>query len=363
MTAAVALACTSAIVAPSRTADGDIYLWKNRDSSWHDTCVKWFPGGKYSYTALVRSRSQQLEHMYAGINSAGLGVATTHSSNMPKDEIEVPNYKPLGANILVKLLCECKSVDEVDQLIGKWQRRKALTSNILVIDAQGNGAYFEVLADRHVRYDVNRRSEGFDVRSNFSWAGKAKHGPSEHRYWDAMEMLRRHKGKISVQDLHAMGRSYWSFEKGNILSLDKAEDDNWVIPRRSNAAGVVIVSGQYPRMVITIGHATVGMPVPVWEKQKNNLPKCLMAGGDMHALGREYVRKAFEEEKSEDGKSKWYFVNNVVKAALKVKAPWCDRRIYPSDIEASNQDLDNKWKSYARKVRQTLSRFPDLNAL
>ena len=48
-----ALACTSAIVAASRSTEGVPLLWKHRDNSFDNTRIAHITSGKYSYTAVV----------------------------------------------------------------------------------------------------------------------------------------------------------------------------------------------------------------------------------------------------------------------------------------------------------------------
>lgn len=344
-----ASACTSAIIGPTRTSDGDIIMWKNRDSKNHDTTFRWFEGGKYSYTALVPCYTNMRKSILSGLNSAGLAVMTTHCSNAPKP------YVGMAADhdhsLLVEILENCATVDEAERVIENWKRRGFINSILGVIDSCNGAAYFEIKADSHVRYNVSDREEGYDVRANFAFASPEKRGSSVMRYDNANYLISHHQGKFVPQDFIDFSRTYFSVTKGYILRRgEKFPDNNYTIPRYCTVASIVMVTGKNPRMLVINGNPSVGMAIPIWVAQKNDLPKCITTNGLMHTLSREFYDVAFRENE----KHKHYFVSDVIMDVLKISVPENDRAVMPKDIGRFNKDMDSEYEKYAKKVRRVL---------
>lgn len=347
-------ACTSAIVGVNRSAEDGVILWKHRDNSTHDTSVFYISGGEYAYVVLTNSYYSRRSTVYAGLNEAGLGVMNTATKNLYSskgveltavDEINDPS-SPHFASVI---LSSCTTVDEAEKIIASRPRYRSFQTNLAVGDSTGAAAYFEIWGNGYKRYDVTATADGYDIRTNFSFAGNdSRRGKSERRYDTMKEVMSAHKGKFSVSDFLNYSRSYYSSTMGkNILKeCSEYKDDNYCVPRSSSVANIVLVCGPNARMVVVNGHPTAGMAIPVWVAQKNNLPKCLRPGGDAHRLSCEYVSKAYDKSN--------HLNIPLARKINGIKPPYIDPKAMPSDINAWNDLIDRTFTVYATKVRKSL---------
>ena len=341
-------ACSSAVVAPKLSKEKAVMIWKHRDQTATNDCrIAHFDDGKYSYTALINSYVRVGESTLAGINEVGFGYISTATKNLAREpEDENYSYKQYSKSLMCRALCECRTVDEFEAFLASENRYPSYQSNIGVGDAEGNGAYFEIWSDGYRRYDV----EGFDVRTNFSFAGRDdKRGTSIRRYKTVTEQMQNQK-MFSTQDLIGYSRCFWSADKGDVIASSQPYKDlSYVVPRQSSVASVVVVcSATNPRMDVIIGHPVVGMAVPVWVAAKHNIPKCV-AGRKMYDLGREYVAKAYEKQ----GKN--YYLNKkvtteVLKINHDIKAP----KSMPKDIVKFNNKVDQIFEKHRSQMMQIL---------
>lgn len=349
-------ACTSAIVSASRSAENAAILWKHRDSSTHDTAMFYFDDGPYARVILSPSYNNRGKTVYGGLNSAGLGLMNTATTNLnanPEDlsateECLEPDN---GESLFAMILRTCATIDDVEQLLKSYRRSYSYHTNLGVGDATGNAAYFEIWNDGYKRYDAVGRKDGFDVRANFSFAGTAKRGASERRYDTVMDVMSRHSGTFSVSDFISYSRSYYSapLSKDILWDGNPYKDDNYCIPRRQSVANIIIVCGSNARIIVANGHPEVAVPVPVWVASKGEFPACLRPGGDVHRLSREYVRAAYDRKKSGA-----YLNKELVRSIDHVRLPSVDRTTMPVDIGKFYADVDAACQAYACKVRRIL---------
>ena len=330
-------------------------LWKHRDqTSTIDTRVAHFEGGRYSYTALVNSYHDRDRRAYAGVNEVGLGIISTATKNLDvrnrgsHDE----EYTERRYGLIVEGLRECATVDEFEALIKKSVRRDHFQSNIGVGDASGGAAYFEIWSDGYRRYDVKERPRGYDIRTNFSFAGDdSKRGASVRRY-RTVDVQMREKGVYSSADFIAMSRSFFSADKGgDILANNEVyKEANYTVPRYSSVGATVVVCGKNPRIDVIVGHPVAGFAVPVWVECKHHIPKCL-AGRAMFDLAQQFSAAAYEPQKSGQG----YTLNkDVARKALKVKTIVKYTPTPPLDIEAFNASVDNIFDEHRSRMERVL---------
>ena len=182
------LACTSAIVAPTRSSEGVPLLWKHRDNAkYTNTRIEYISDGTYSYTAVVPNNENYAKGVYAGVNEMGLGIMSTATKNLPEstpEEYKACTLRRMRGGAMWNGLRECATIDEFEELLKTTKRSRRSHSNFGVGDATGAVAYFEVWDVGYRRYDVSESgNNGFDVRSNFSHAGvPTKIGASKRRY-------------------------------------------------------------------------------------------------------------------------------------------------------------------------------------
>ena len=347
--------CSSVIVTPQHSAEGCTMLWKHRDQTTTiDTRVAHFEGGRYSYTALVNSYYDRDRRAYAGVNEVGLGIISTATKNL--------NVRNRGSHsaprvenrygLIVEALRECATVDEFEALLKSRVRSAHFQSNIGVGDASGGAAYFEIWSDGYVRYDVKERPLGYDIRTNFSFAGDdSKRGASERRY-RTVDVQMREKGVYSSADFIAMSRSFYSADKGgDILSNDDVyKEANYTVPRYSSVGATVVVCGKNPRIDVIVGHPVAGFAIPVWVECKHHIPKCL-ASRAMFDLSRKFSAAAYKPHISGKG----YTLNKeVARKALKVKTSVKYTPTPPSDIEAFNASVDKCFEEHRSRMERVL---------
>lgn len=355
-----ALACSSAIVSESRSAERGVILWKHRDSDIHDTCIHYLTTGKYPRIVLTPSYSSIETSMLSGLNEAGLAIITTRTNNIfdrktvlsATEEAEIGEMK---YSVLARALSECATVDEVEQYFRSTPRPRYYQLNLACGDATGNAAYFEIGCDSYRRYDVSERSEGFDVRTNFSFIGDMKRaGSSIRRYSTVMDEMTAHAGKFSVRDMIGYSRSYYSEPYGyDILEDDRPyKDASYCVPRYSSVACIVIVCGPDARMIVSDGHPETAMPMTAWVAAKGRFPKGLRPGGDVHRLSREYVAKAY----TVSGRNR-YLNKDVVRRVHAIPQPYLEQKTMPEDLDEFNRMQDEVFASYAIRVRKALMSF------
>lgn len=321
-------------------------LWKHRDqTSINDCRVAYFDDGKYAYTALVNSYVRVGESTLAGVNEAGFGCITTATRNLSRKPTK-KGVKYSGKYTLsCRALRECATVDEFEQMLKRSVRSADFQSNVGVGDATGAAAYFEIWSDGYARYDVDT----YDVRTNFSFAGRDdKRGTSVRRY-DTVRAQMDGKKSFVPSDFFGYSRSFFSAELGDVLANDKPfREANYIVPRPSSVASVVIICSENPRMEVIVGHPVAGISVPVWVAAKRDIPKCV-GGRAMYDLGRLYASKAYYKQ----GKAIFLnkaVANRVVKIENHIKTP----KDMPRDIVKFNTKIDRIFEKHRQKIVDVL---------
>ena len=347
-----AAACSSALIAARLTKNGAPILWKHRDQKYYDTRVKFFheKGDPYGFTALVSERGRGI---FAGINESGFGVISTATSNLPYDPTDKTKTGK-RRSLYSQALGNCRTVDEFEALLRTWPRTKRSKTNYGVGDATGAVAYFEVWHDGYRRYDVHTLERGYDVRTNFSFAGDdSKRGASERRYNTVVKQLEG-RTNITTLDMLGLSRSFFSAAKGDVLaSQNNYIDQNWCVPRRSSVASIALVcDAKHPRMDIIMGNPIAGMTVPVWVECKHRIPRCV-AGPEAMELGDRYKQKAYTRV----GKRSWELnkplVREVLAAQTRVRIP----NKPPKKINHFNAKIDDKFDRHCAKIDAILLRY------
>lgn len=355
---AESLACTSAIVTSKRSSEGVPLLWKHRDNSFENTRIDYVTGGKYAYTAVVPNNKNYKKGVYAGINEKGLGFISTATSNMPAatpEEYRACKRRRLRGGAQWQGLRNCATVDEFEELLRTTKRGRLTKTNIGVGDATGAVAYFEVWDLGYRRYDASESPEGFDVRANFSHARiKKTKGATARRYNLIKQEMSAHKGVFTPHDFIDYSRSYNSLKYGNVLASDKRYlCENHTVPRYSTVGAFVLVcDGENPRMLAMNGHSVSSVAVPVYVKAKYNIPECVR-GNSMRLLSNDFKAKAYHT--IADG---IHILNkDLVRNVLKIKQPKLDMpKQMPSDIIAFNENIDQQFAKYEKRVRKVIDK-------
>ena len=183
-------------------------LWKHRDQTDINDCrIAHFDDGKYAYTALVNSYVRVGESVLAGVNEVGFGCISTATKNLNRKPTKLGRRYCGKYSLSCRALRECATVDEFEQMLKSSVRSADFQTNIGVGDATGAAAYFEIWSDGYVRYDVDT----YDVRTNFSFAGRDdKRGTSVRRYDTVREQMEG-KRSFAPADFFGNGKSLCSY--------------------------------------------------------------------------------------------------------------------------------------------------------
>lgn len=172
-----AFACTSAIVSAEANPSGRPILWKHRDTSTIDNKVEYIAPSenKFGYVALFNAADKNLREAWMGMNDVGFAVMNTASYNIKDDKVPSKQMDKEGI-LMTKALQTCRTVDDFEKLLEKYPRPMGVEANFGVIDALGNGAYFETNNHAFVKYDLKDAPGGVLVRTNYSHSGRKNEG-------------------------------------------------------------------------------------------------------------------------------------------------------------------------------------------
>lgn len=246
VSAAEALACTSAIVGPEASASGRPLLWKHRDTSATDNKVEYVAGsdGAFSYVALFNAKDRLLKEAWTGMNEMGFAVMNTASYNLKDDRVPKKNMDREGY-VMTIALRTCRTVDDFEHLLSTLPRPMGVEANFGVIDALGNGAFFECNNHSFTRFDVCDAPGHILIRTNYSHSGRPNEGYGFVREANAEHLLNdmAAEGAITSEYLtECVSRSFYhDVRKADALdSGERWAVDEDFIPRYKSTATVVI---------------------------------------------------------------------------------------------------------------------------
>ena len=239
-------ACTSAIIGASLNPSGRPILWKHRDTSNVDNKVEYVaPKGKdMGYIALFNAADKGLSEAWMGMNDAGFAVMNTASYNIKDDN--VPEKKMDREGILMtKALKTCRTVDDFARLLETYPRPMGVEANFGVIDATGNGAFFETNNHSYKRYDLKDADGDYMLRTNYSHGGRPNEGYGFIREANELNLLQPYIDEHSVTPevlTEVVSRSFYHDLKKHSYEYGP---DRWVIdqdfiPRYKSTATVAI---------------------------------------------------------------------------------------------------------------------------
>lgn len=241
-----ASACTSAIIGAELNPSGRPILWKHRDTSTIDNKVEHVPanGKEMGYTALFNAGDKELKEAWMGMNDAGFAVMNTASYNIKDDKVPAKKMDKEGI-LMTKALKTCRTVDDFARLLDTYKRPMGVEANFGVIDATGNGAFFEVNNHSYRRFDLKDSKQHMLVRTNYSHSGRPDEGYGFVREANAECLLLPYADDRSITPevlTETVSRSFYH-------DLNKRDyshgPDRWVvdqdfIPRYKSTATVAI---------------------------------------------------------------------------------------------------------------------------
>ena len=239
-------ACTSAIIGADLNPYGRPILWKHRDTSTTDNKVEYVPAenGGFSYVALYNAADRKLQEAWMGMNEAGFAVMNTASYNLKDDK--VPNKKmDKEGFVMTKALSSCKTVDDFAVLLDTLPRPMGVEANFGVIDAYGNGAFFETNNHSYIRFDLKDSPDGMLVRTNYSHGGRPNEGYGFVREANAECLLAPYADKKEITSellTETISRTFYhdGKKKDFTMSGNTALLDEDFIPRYKSTATIAI---------------------------------------------------------------------------------------------------------------------------
>ena len=142
--ALVAWPCTSAIISGSKTLSGRPLLWKHRDTGCPDNRVELIKAHDdcFEFVAIFDATDSADTAAWTGFNERGFAIMNTASYNLNNDSVPESDMDREG--VVMKLALEhCSTVNDFENLLKSLPRPMGVEANFGVIDASGNGAYFE----------------------------------------------------------------------------------------------------------------------------------------------------------------------------------------------------------------------------
>lgn len=244
--------CTSAIISAEMNPSGRPLLWKHRDTSAIDNKVEYVAGknGEYAYVALFNATDKKLEEAWMGMNSVGFAVMNTASYNIKDDKIPASKMDKEGV-VMARALKHCRTVDDFARLLETLPRPMGVEANFGVIDASGNGAYFETNNHSYKRYDLKDAPDGVLIRTNYSHSGRPEEGYGFVREANAKYLLEPYIKQHAVTPevlTEVVSRSFYHDMKKRDYSDGS---DQWVIDQdfipRYKSTATVVIEGCVPR--------------------------------------------------------------------------------------------------------------------
>ncbi len=239
-------ACTSAIIGADMNPYGRPILWKHRDTSTVDNKVEYVSckPGEYSYVALYNAGDRLLKEAWMGMNEMGFAVMNTASYNIKDDNVSSKNMDKEGL-VMSEALKSCKTVEDFAHLLETLPRPMGVEANFGVIDALGNGAYFETNNHSYKRFDLQDAENHVLVRTNYSHSGRKNEGYGFVRESNACHLLSPYIADKSITPevlTEELSRSFYHDLKKRDYSVagDKWVIDQDFIPRFKSTATVAI---------------------------------------------------------------------------------------------------------------------------
>ena len=183
-------ACTSAIIAAKNTTNGRPLLWKHRDTGEENNKVERTPAkdGNMEYVALYNASDRDCKEAWIGYNSAGFAIMNTASYNLKDDTISANRMDKEGL-LMARALQVCKTLNDFKVLLDTLSRPMCVEANFGVIDAQGNGGYFETNNYTYTFFNLADSPTGVLTRTNYSYSGREDEGYGYIREQNLQEIL------------------------------------------------------------------------------------------------------------------------------------------------------------------------------
>lgn len=261
----LAHACTSMIISAEASLDGRPILWKHRDTSASDNYLyRVDRPGEIGYVALFNGGdSLCFDEAWMGLNDRGFAIMNTVAYNLPENS---PEYTDREGVVMAEALASCVTVDDFGQMLDRLPKPLGVRTNFGVMDAAGNGAYFETDDYTYERFDLSDAPSGVLIRTNFAYSGQPDAGMGYIRHANVEKILAEEiaSGTITPAALtEGLSRSFYN----SLTGFDASDSgERWAvdqdfIPRYSSTASIAIeglLPGEPPSQAVI--WANLGYP-------------------------------------------------------------------------------------------------------
>lgn len=271
-TLSVTFGCTSAIVGADATRSGRPLLWKHRDTGTeHNFVARVEHDGLIPYVALFNGGDSLLAEAWMGLNAEGFAIMNTASYNLAPD---TASYKDREGFVMSAALGSCRDLKDFERMLDSLPKPLGVQANFGVIDANGDGAYYETDDYSYRKYSLNETDDGVLIRTNYSCSGEEDCGMGYIRDNNARHLLAPYIAERAITPAtftEGLSRSFYH----SLLMRDPfADGDHWAIdqdfiPRYSSSASIVIEgvrAGEPPSQSImwtAIGYPPCAQVLPV----------------------------------------------------------------------------------------------------
>lgn len=290
-------------------------LWKHRDTSTVDNKVEYVPSkdGAYAYVALFNSADRDLKEAWMGMNDVGFAVMNTASYNIKNDKVAASKMDREGY-LMTAALRSCRTLDDFRRLLDSYPRPMGVEANFGVIDAYGNGGYFETNNDSYVFYDLRDEPDGVLVRTNYSHSGRKGEGYGFVREANAEYLIAQAVAEANLTPeffTETVSRSFYH----DLYKRDfSSSDERWVVDQdfipRFKSTATIVIEGCVPLeagesvepgslrddyiMWTGMGYPPCSEIVPVWCSADGVDPdlRGIAPGGNSPACDRVKARRA-----------------------------------------------------------------------
>lgn len=241
---AEAAACTSMIASGKVTANGRPMIWKNRDTGADNNFLyRVERPDEIGYIGLFNGGDSLVtDEAWMGMNDAGFAIINTVAYNLTENDKSCIDREGF---VMAQALGCCRSVDDFESLLSGLPKPMGVRTCFGVLDADGNGAYFETDDYKFVRYDLADAPDGVLIRTNYAYSGTPDKGMGYIRHQNVEDILgqaiRSHSlTPASLTD--SVSCSFYNSMLGHdiLASTASMAVDQDFVPRRSSTASIVI---------------------------------------------------------------------------------------------------------------------------
>jgi len=205
------------------------------------------------------------------MNDAGFAIMNTVAYNLPPNS---PSWIDREGVVMALALGRCRTVDDFAAMLDTLPKPLGVMTNFGVIDADGNGAYFETDDSTYTRYDLCDAPSGVMIRTNYAYSGTPDKGMGYIRHENVEALLANEiaSGNLTPASLtEGVSRSFFNARLGyDALEIgDRWTVDQDYVPRHSSTSSIVVeglLAGETAQNMImwaNLGYPPCSHVVPV----------------------------------------------------------------------------------------------------